>query len=67
MSQRAKDAQPTNDLISIGEASLLLGVSVYTLRRWDAKGRLVPVRMPSGQRRYRRTEIEALARHGAAA
>jgi len=67
MAQRAKDAQGTkSDLIPIGEAAELLNVSVYTLRRWDAKGRLAPIRLPSGQRRYRRADVEAVARGDAA-
>ena len=67
MASRAKDAQVAKrDLIPIGQAAELLNVSVHTLRRWDAKGRLVPIRMPSGQRRYRRADVEAVARGDAA-
>lgn len=38
----------------------LLGVHEQTLRAWDRSGVLVPVRLPSGQRRYRTSDIEAL-------
>ena len=38
--------------VAIGEASKALGVSITTLRRWEAEGRLVPERTPGGQRRY---------------
>lgn len=39
---------------SIGELSLVLGVAVSTLRRWDREGRLAPDgRTPGGHRRYR--------------
>jgi len=34
--------------IGIGEASLLLGVCVQTLRRWDESGRLVAKRTFTG-------------------
>ena len=39
-------------LISIGAAAEVLGVSAGTLRRWEASGRLVPIRTEGGQRRY---------------
>lgn len=39
-------------LVSIGEASKVLGVSITTLRRWEAEGRLVPEHTSGGHRRY---------------
>ena len=39
-------------LISIGEAASVLGVSITTLRRWDASGRLVSEYTEGGHRRY---------------
>lgn len=50
-----------NELIPIGKAAQILGVSVDTLRRWDKSGKLVPTISPKGHRRYLKTEIEALA------
>lgn len=41
-----------NRLLSIGEASKALGVSVTTLRRWELQGKLKPERTTSGHRRY---------------
>ena len=39
--------------VSVGEAALLLGVSISTLRRWDASDVLTPsYRTPGGHRRY---------------
>ena len=39
--------------VSIGEAALVLGVSISTLRRWDRSHTLVPgYRTPGGHRRY---------------
>ncbi|MFW2133791.1 IS607 family transposase [Ectothiorhodospira haloalkaliphila] len=39
-------------LSSIGEAANALGVSITTLRRWEASGRLVPEHTAGGHRRY---------------
>ncbi len=39
-------------LLSIGEAASALGVSVTTLRRWEASGRLLPEHTAGGHRRY---------------
>lgn len=50
----------TTRLIPIGEAAKMLGVSLRTLRRWDADGYLVAVRPRGGQRRYRLADIEAV-------
>ncbi|WP_208277302.1 IS607 family transposase [Massilia oculi] len=41
-----------NKFVSIGTAAQALGVSTSTLRRWEASGRLTPVRTEGGQRRY---------------
>jgi len=40
------------NLLSISEASALLGVSVDTLRRWDESGKLVAIRKGGGTHRY---------------
>ena len=39
-------------LVTISEASEVLGVSISTLRRWDRTGRLIPEKTASGHRRY---------------
>ena len=39
-------------LFSIGEASKALGVSITTLRRWEAEGRLIPEHTVGKHRRY---------------
>jgi len=52
------DNQDKN-LITIGEAAELLGVSIMTLRRWDESGRLLSVRdKPGGHRYYRKEDID---------
>jgi putative resolvase len=56
----------TSELVSIGEAARLLGVSVDTLRRWSNEG-LIPVTvLPSGYRRYRMEDIRAFLDQGKA-
>lgn len=41
-----------NRLVPISEASKLLGVSIQTLRRWEAEGRLIPEHTSGKHRRY---------------
>lgn len=56
--QPGKHTQSTEDLLPIGDAARLLGVSVETLRRWDRGGRISSVRTLGGQRRFRRGDID---------
>jgi len=50
-----------DDLLTIGGAASLLGVSVSTLRNWDRGKKLTARRHPiNGYRLYRRTELLAL-------
>ena len=49
-----------NRFISIGEAARTLGVSISTLRRWDAEGKLHANRTRSGHRRYDVSELVGL-------
>lgn len=47
------------NLLRIGEAVKLLGVSIDTLRRWDRGGKFLSVRVSSaGNRYYRRADID---------
>ncbi|WP_226852300.1 MerR family DNA-binding transcriptional regulator [Acidithiobacillus thiooxidans] len=39
-------------LVSIGEAASMLGVSITTLCRWEASGKLVAEHTAGGHRRY---------------
>jgi len=52
-------------LVPIGAAAKTPGVSVRTLRRWEASGRLVPARSASGQRRYDLAALLPEQLHGA--
>ena len=54
------DSPNTKRLLSIGEASEHLGVSIDTLRRWEKKGRIIPMRSPGGHRYYIREDLDAL-------
>lgn len=45
-------------LISIAKAAEILGVTTTTLRRWEASGKLVPVRTSGNQRRYSLAAID---------
>jgi len=40
------------NLVSIGRAAKILGVSEITLRRWDSEGRLPSIKTEGGHRRY---------------
>src|SRR5581483_9306449 len=44
--------QEEKKLVKIGEAAKILGVSIDTLRRWEAKGKIETVRTPGGTRLY---------------
>ena len=46
-----------DNYVSISTAAKMLGVSQSTLRRWDAEGKLVADRTPSGHRRYKHSQI----------
>ena len=43
------------------EVAALLGVSTRTVSRMADSGRLTPITLPSGHRRYLRSEVERLA------
>ncbi len=47
-------------MISISEASEILGVNIRTLQRWDNDGKLKAYRTLGGHRRYKLSEIESL-------
>lgn len=55
---------PDDEWLTIGEACKLLNVSVWTLRRWENSGYVESARTPTNQRRYRRSDVEALLDSG---
>lgn len=48
------------EILPIGTAARLLGVSVKTLRRWEGAGKISAIRVDGGHRRFRRTDIDRL-------
>ncbi len=53
------DTEP-EPLIRVGQAAEMLGVSVETLRRWEADGRLTTTRTEGGQRLVGLAEVTRL-------
>lgn len=51
------------NLVDIGEAAKILGVSKSTLRRWDRDGRIVPIKTEGGHRRYDISKIKPESVH----
>jgi DNA-binding transcriptional MerR regulator len=50
---------PDKEYFTIGEVSRITLVPKYTLRYWESEFKLLrPVRKSSGQRRYRKEEVE---------
>jgi len=53
------DTTHEHDYLSLKDAAEYVGVSAQTLRRWDASGKLKPIRHPSsGYRFYKRADLE---------
>lgn len=48
------------ELIQVRQAARMLGVHENTIRRWEERGLLRAVRLPSGVRRFRAEDIEAV-------
>jgi excisionase family DNA binding protein len=48
-----------SELMQVRQAARALGVSENTIRRWEQRGLLRAVRLPSGVRRFRPEDIEA--------
>ena len=45
-------------LIAISEAAQILGVSITTLRRWEAEGKLIPEHTAGKHRRYNLAKLK---------
>jgi DNA-binding transcriptional MerR regulator len=53
--------EKTDEVLSIEDASVLLGVSIQTLRNWDKQGKLTPASRTEGKhRRYLRSQITSI-------
>lgn len=56
------DSKPQKELLSIGEVAKLFRVDKDTLRNWEKKGLITPLRVgPRKDRRYRPADIEKIA------
>ncbi len=55
------DDSTATDTLRLGQAAEMLRVSVDTLRRWEAEGRLTVIRSPGGQRQVPLSEVTRLA------
>lgn len=49
-----------DDLLTRKEACALLNVSARTLYRYEEEGHITALLLPSGHRRFRRIDVEAL-------
>lgn len=49
-----------HDLMTPGEVAATFRVDVKTVQRWAIAGRIGSIKTPGGQRRFRRSEVEAL-------
>lgn len=49
-------------LLTISQAAKLLGVHPNTLRTWADKGIIKHIRLPSGYRRFRIEDVQAMQR-----
>jgi DNA-binding transcriptional MerR regulator len=47
-------------MYSIGEFAKLVGVTTQTLRNWDESGKLKPILLESGHRRYTDTHLNEI-------
>lgn len=47
-------------LLPIGDVARLAGVTVATIRNWERAGKITAVRTPTNQRRFRKTDVDAL-------
>jgi len=47
-------------LMQVRQAARTLGVHENTVRRWEERGLLQAVRLPSGVRRFRAEDVEAM-------
>ncbi|MFF4988997.1 BldC family transcriptional regulator [Streptosporangium saharense] len=52
--------ETTDRLLTPGEVAHIFGVDPKTVNRWSLTGKIPSIRTPSGQRRYRQSDINQL-------
>ncbi|MEV4096580.1 helix-turn-helix domain-containing protein [Streptosporangium saharense] len=52
--------ETTDRLLTPGEVAHIFGVDPKTVNRWSLTGKIPSLKTPSGQRRYRQSDINAL-------
>lgn len=60
MQKATKIGSDKEILLSIGEASEYLGVSIDTLRRWEKKDKITALRSPGGHRYFKQKDLDNL-------
>jgi fibronectin-binding autotransporter adhesin len=60
MSEQHIPQQRTREYISIGDAAVILGVSIDTVRRWEKAGKVTANRLDGKNRYFPRDEIEKI-------
>src|SRR3989344_8773885 len=58
MQDNLNSPQEQKNLLTIGEAANYLGISIDTIRRWDKKGKLSPLRSPGGHRYFKTSDLD---------
>ena len=56
----AKSPLIPEKLYTTGEVAKLFGVDPHTVRRWEKEGKIKSFRTPSGQRRYKKIDVDKL-------
>ena len=57
---------PNTELLTATQVAERLSVHVESVRRWTREGKLAAVPLPSGRKRYRAEDVEALVGGNAA-
>lgn len=57
---------PNTELLTAQEVADRLAVHVESVRRWTRQGKLSAVPLPSGRKKYRSDDIDAMVRGDAA-
>jgi excisionase family DNA binding protein len=58
--QNQTEEQSPESWIGTSKACQYLGISMPTIRRWIKTGKLKPKRTPTGELRFRRSELDQL-------